>query len=182
MTSSIPFGPDESKRYTFGLTVEASLNEHVSVNFNPLYKRTGVSMGLLPYTVVPFGQDDQLLQSSASVRSHSLELPVIGKYTFRDGDRKVRPFLGAGFSFQTAWEKTSNNLLLRNSTTGTTRTLLSSNQSRNPFDVGAVASAGVNIQQGWVTLAPEIRFTRWGDNFSFTHRRSQAEFLLSLRF
>ncbi len=182
MTTSVPFGPDESKRYTFGITVETSLNEHVSVNFNPLYKRTGIRYGLLPGISYPFSTEEQLVQSSASVRSHSLELPVIGKCTFRGGDRRIRPFLGAGFSFQTAWQHTDNSLLLRSNATNATRTLLVTDEFRTAFDVGAVASAGVNVKQGWATLAPELRYTRWGDAYSFNHRRSQLEFLLSLRF
>ena len=182
MTSSVPFGPDESKRYTVGITIEAKLNEHVSVNFNPLYKRTGVRFGLLPNTNLVLLEGDQLVASSSQVRSHSLELPVIGKYTFRSGDRKVRPFLGAGFSFQTAWQRYDTNILIRNAARATQSTILMSDRFRTPFDVGAVASAGVNIRQGWVTVAPEIRFTRYADAYSLTHRRSQTEFLLSLRF
>ena len=33
ITSSVPFGPDESRRYTFGVTLGAALNEHISVEF-----------------------------------------------------------------------------------------------------------------------------------------------------
>ncbi len=162
MTTSIPFGPDESKRYTFGFTVETSLNEHVSVNFNPLYKRTGVRFGPLPDANFSLPPGQQLLQSSAQVRSHSLELPVIGKYTFRDGDRKVRPFLGAGFAFQTAWQQNDNRLLIRNTATASNQSVSSSRSFRTPFDVGAVASAGLNIRQDGQSSRPEIQLYSLG--------------------
>src|SRR5437764_4662711 len=48
ITSSVPFGPDEPRRYTFGVTLGAALNEHISVEFNPLYRRTGARFGRVP--------------------------------------------------------------------------------------------------------------------------------------
>jgi outer membrane protein W len=107
---------------------------------------------------------------------------VIGKYTFRDGDRKLRPFLGAGFAFRTSWQETRNELTLRDTTTGLERTVRSLNRYRTQFEVGAVASAGVNLKRGRFLLAPELRYTRWGTAYNLDRNRNQAEFLLSVRF
>src|SRR5438045_4070089 len=104
ITSSVPFGPDESRRYTFGITLGAALNEHISVEFNPLYRRTGERFGLVPgfFPFIFDGATQQVLANTGHVRGHSLELPVIGKYTFREAGKAWRPFAGAGFAFQTS--------------------------------------------------------------------------------
>ena len=80
-TGSIPFGPDESKRYTFGLSFETYFTDHISVEANALYRRTGARYGIVPGSNVTIlsGNDLQFIsESSGQVRSHSLELPVIG--------------------------------------------------------------------------------------------------------
>src|SRR5262245_14801968 len=67
MTSRVPFGPDESRRYTAGLNAEAYLNDHVSLNFNPLYKRTGARFGLVPGSRLIIDPAAPLLENTGRV-------------------------------------------------------------------------------------------------------------------
>lgn len=182
VTGGVPLGrltqysSDESKRYTFGLSVEAALNENVSLLFNPLYKRTGVSYQFGP---VPTLFPPQILENVTRIRAHSFELPLIGKYTFGRASRSWRPFLGAGFAFQTAQQTIkTRQILLENEQR---RSFESRHDFRTNFDVGAVFSAGVTFRKGRFQYGPELRFTRWGAPGD-THPRNQAQALFQIRF
>ena len=182
VTSSNPYGPDESKRYTVGLSFDAWLNEHVSLNFTPLYKRTGARYGIVPNTYINIGADTQrIYENYGQVRGHSLELPVIGKYTFRPASKTWRPFFGAGFAFQTAFETVENRVVVRDANGGNQQTIDAKYDRRTPWDVGAVAATGLSIRHGRIEYLPELRVTRWG-NPNTGHGRTQGQFLFSIRF
>jgi hypothetical protein len=185
-TGSIPYGPDQSPRYTLGLNLEASFTDHISVVFNPNYRRTGVDYGIVPGSVLSAGSvivilAQPLVANSGTVRSNSLELPVIGRYTFQRPSEKVRPFAGAGFALQTAWQTVHNTVTLADQTSNTTQTYNSLTTNRTAFDTGVVVSAGAVVRQGRFRYLPELRFTRWG-NANTSHFRSQLEALFSVRF
>jgi hypothetical protein len=175
--------PDQSPPYTFGVAVEPTLNEHISVLFNPLYRRTGVRFGLVPNSLPILTDPDsqQILENSGQVRSNSFQFPVIGKYTFRPAAKTWRPLAGAGFAFQTSWQSIENRVVLRDNALDTTWTIDAKYSNRTPFDVGAVFSTGVNLRHGRFRYAPELRFTRWGSP-NTSHGRSQFDALFSVRF
>lgn len=173
---------EESRRYTFGPSVDLSLTSKLSVTVNPLYKRTGNSWNGGFYFYDP-GPESPLQYSNQSVRSraHSLELPVIGKYHFGDGESRWRPFVGAGFAFQTAWMQESNQLVTRDKASGELFFQNFTSERRTSTDTGVVASAGLSFRQGPLVFMPEIRYTRWG-SASPARDRHQADALLTIRF
>ena len=170
-------GREESKRYTFGPLLEISFTEHITVAVNPLYKRTGWSFP--PYSGVT--PEVEFRFDGTRSRSHSLELPVIGKYSFGAANRRWRPFLGSGFAFQAAWQRTETRGSLRNLETNMVQSLDLGSELRTPTDVGAVASAGISLRRGRFAFVPEIRYKRWGSSSS-ARSRHQADFLFSIRF
>jgi hypothetical protein len=173
---------DESRRYTFGPSVDLSLTDKLSITVNPLYKRLGNtwSGGI---SLIDPGPDIAFQYSNrfVSSRAHSLELPVIGKYHFGDGERRWRPFVGAGFAFQTAWMKESSELVTRDKATGELSFQSFTSERRTSTDTGVVASAGLSFRQGPLVFLPEIRYTRWG-SASSARDRHQADALLTIRF
>jgi len=178
-TSTVGIGTVDNKRYTVGVSIEGYLNEHVSLDFNPLFKRTDSSsvtsfpLGIAAPTLT------QLVETTS--RNHSLELPLIGKYTFRQRGDTWRPFVGAGFAFQTAWQTDRKQSVFSGDNLVPLALLAKPVDQRSPFDVGAVFSSGIRMQRGRFQLVPELRYTRWGGS-NMTHHRDQPELLFSIRF
>ena len=181
-TATIPFGPDESRPYTFGVALEASLDDRISVLFNPLYRRTGARYGYVPNSLAILSDPTVTwLENTGQIRSNSFQFPVIGRYTFRRTARSWKPFAGGGFAFQTSWQTIQNRIVYFDNIANTTRTIDSKYNSRTPFDVGAVFSTGLVIRRGRFRYTPELRFTRWGRPDT-GHSRSQFDALVSFRF
>ncbi len=164
---------DESRRYTFGPVVEVSLVKPITVYVNPLYRRSGWSFG--PTEIVPAA--GQLILDTVRSRSHSLELPVIGKYSFRNTSRRWRPFVGSGFSFRTAWITSENRVIARDPETNALRIMDSKHSGRTGTDNGVVVSTGIAFRHGRIQFVPELRYTRWSNP-----NRHQGDFLFSIRF
>lgn len=189
LTAGVPFAGtapsgywhDESKRYTIGPLLQASFTEHISIVVNPLYKRTGYSTGAFNLLRDPEGPI-RVVETSSRVRGHSLELPVMGKYTFRSADKVWRPFVQSGFSFQTAWQKTEGISILSNQQLNTSTSSPFTFERRTSTDAGAVFGAGVTLRRGRLQFSPEMRYTRWGSTFSPARGRHQGDFLLTIRF
>jgi hypothetical protein len=64
---------DQSRRYVVGPFVEVGFGPRVAIEVDALYSRFGAATG------------------SGSVRGHSVEFPVLGKYYFADRESAVRP-------------------------------------------------------------------------------------------
>lgn len=175
------FFHNESRRYTLGVTFELFLNDQISLNLNPLYKRTGSSLSWNFPSVSEPGTVPQALAASSRIRNHSIELPVIGKYTFRPAGVSWRPFAGAGFALQKAHQDSQDRNVVWFPDPGQTRVAEGASDRWTSMDVGAVFASGVNFRRGRFTFAPELRYTRWGAS-NATHRRNQAEALFSIRF
>lgn len=170
---------EESRRYTFGPSVDLSLTGKWSVTVNPLYKRTGGSSSAVPFLFIPSPESPfQYLNQSTRSRAHSLELPVIGKYRF--GGR-WHPFVGTGFAFQTAWQSTEGRFVTRNAETGALTFSDFQSDRRTQTDTGVVLSTGFAFRRGPLEFSPEIRYTRWG-TASPARDRQQADALLTIRF
>ena len=183
-TSSVPFAPDQSPRYTLGADFQFSLNEHVSLRVNPTYRRLGERFGgvIGDVNLLPFYQ---FLSGSSKLRAHSVELPVIGQYTFRQQSQQWRPFLGAGFSLQKSLSQTQqDSFTILNTQSGAQSqvNLISSRNSK--LDVGAVFSSGVEFKWKRLRYSPELRYTRWGnhDVSPLVHKENQLDALVSFRF
>jgi hypothetical protein len=119
--------------------------------------------------------------------NYSIQMPVIGKYTFRDAAEKWRPFVGAGFGFQTAWQNNHQTSSLSEITPSTAPIRVVVNSSARSydswatFDAGAVLSAGVRLSAGRFQFVPEFRYTRWGGGNN-TQGRNAPEILVTFRF
>jgi hypothetical protein len=85
------------------------------------------------------------------------EIPVLARY--RLGGRRMRPFVEAGPSFR-----------------------MIGNRNSDPSGHGLAAGAGVQFHAGWLTIAPQLRYTRWAADPSQTSRTgpNQVEVLLGL--
>ena len=165
-------------RYVVGVSFEAYLNDHISVEFNPLHRRTTAN------------QEIAIANSITGVTSlvntgyenYVIDLPVIGKYTFRDVDANWRPYVGAGFAFNTALQTVSKQTTpFPPPAAGQNNNITNQYNQWAPWDTGAVFNAGVRYRLGWAEISPELRYTRWG-GANVTHSRNQPEFLLSVRF
>jgi hypothetical protein len=192
VTGGVPIGPmtsksgyenrNESKRYTVGFSLEVFLNEHISIVTNPLYKHTGYSFDISRTYLDPSGTTaQQNVRSFGRVRSESLELPVMGRYTFRSSRQRIRPFAGAGFAFQKSFQNTENTTVLSGANIIGSQVFRGSSDGRTPLDTGAVFSAGLSIKQGRIHYVPEFRYTRWGGG-NPSHNRNQSEALFTIRF
>jgi hypothetical protein len=144
---------DESKRHVVGPSLEIGLGSRVGIEFNALYSRFGSSL------------------TGSSVRGHSVEFPVLGKFYFADRQSAVRPWASSGFAFRNIWfeDVRSNRVGSRNI------------NSTDPA-VGAVVAGGVTFKTWILKLSPEVRYTRWGGyNFPATNP-NQLQALVGISF
>ena len=97
---------------------------------------------------------------------------MLGKYYFSGNTSTVRPFASAGFAFRNIWfEEGRGNRFLQASRAGSTEPA-----------VGAVFGAGAAFKIWRLKLAPEVRYTRWGElNYPATNP-NQAQALLGINF
>lgn len=177
------YGNDESKRYIAGATVEYGFWRGLAVEADFLYRRTGNSTGFintstgLPVSGEPY---ERFLSSTSRTRAHVLELPVLGKYYFRE-DEAVQPFVLTGYSFRKARADSTYTLVTERSTTGVS-VQRSQNEFWTPTDIGVVVGAGVRWRVGRVALMPEFRYSYWGAEPNYGLPRQQADFLLGITF
>ncbi|MBM3814828.1 MAG: PorT family protein [Acidimicrobiia bacterium] len=144
-------------RYTIGPTLEVRLPFRLGVSFDILYKK------------LEYDRTDAGVTRNVSVTQ--LEFPLLFKYRFGDG--AVRPWLGAGPTFNR----------------------ISGLSVRDPIEFvkrssgGIAFGAGVELKALLVRINPELRVTHRGsENFSdpvgalLKSRVNQAEFLIGLTF
>ena len=164
------------QRYTVGPNVEFAFTNHISVQFNPLYKlfssSYSYSSALATIPSTPF--------ISYSARSNTWEFPLIGKYYFRRPEASWRFFAGTGYSFETAWT-TQRGFETTIVTPQSTVTVPIDSSYRSPTVTGTVFSEGASWNRGRWALAPELRYTRWSTG-SGPRSRNQFDLLLNVRF
>jgi hypothetical protein len=148
---------DQSRRYIVGPAVEMSLPGSMAVEVNALYSRFASSLS-------PAGS------SFGRTRGNSWQLPVLAKYYFSDTRAGVKPFASGGVSFRKIW--------FENEQTRFGRRV----DDTSELGVGAVAAGGIAIKFGRFTIAPEVRYIRWGGtNFPATNP-NEAQVLLGIGF
>ncbi len=100
------------------------------------------------------------------------EFPALFRYRFARG--RLRPFVGAGLSL--------------NRVTGASRLIGGPAELRHRQALGFVFGGGLAMRLGGVRLAPEIRYTHWGDrNFgvrdaALRSRLDQVDLLVGVSF
>ena len=146
---------DAELRLPFGLGIE----------LDALYRR-------LNYTGVGFTPS-----TTATVSGNGLEFPLLAKYRFPA--KVVRPFVDAGFAFNTLSGLKQSVL----TTTGLSNAPVATKTGK-----GFVMGAGLDIHLLVVHFSPEIRYTHWGstqfvDPLSLVNgNQNQAEFLVGITF
>jgi hypothetical protein len=184
-----PYDADTSRRYTVGPSVEFAVTDHFSVQFNPLYRRFRSD---LPFHITT---SPTLFQTSTGITStgtqtigygyrtstNAWELPLIAKYYFGRPDSSWRFFAGTGYSFALGWQRTKGTQSFQTSQDPSVSIVPIDFSYRTPTQVGAVFSEGVSWQKGRWALAPELRYTRWGNSGGPRHR-NQFDLLVTLRF
>ena len=173
---------DESKHYIVGATIEYRLWHGFAVEGDFLYRRTGFKFdaNYLP-SLIPFGSDSTFVSISDRTRFNVFEFPVLGKYYFRH-DSKVRPFVLTGYTFRKALADSDQRFTTQNTSTGNTSTVISKTANWTGLDIGASFGTGVQWKVGRVSLAPEIRYTRWGSHPNIGFKKNQADVLLGITF
>ena len=174
-----PYGGDTSRRYTVGPNMEFAVTDHFSVQFNPLYRRFRYE---LPVYTTTFQTTTATETTSYGYRTvtNALEFPLIAKYYFGSPDASWRFFAGTGYSIAAGWQNTRGIQTIFTSST-TPALVPFSSSYRTPTQVGAVFSEGASWKKGRWTLAPELRYTRWGNGYGDRHQ-NQFDLLLNVRF
>jgi hypothetical protein len=141
---------DESHRYVAGIVAEIGLGSRFAIEGNALYSRFGRSL--------------------PSVRGHSIELPVLGKFYFADSNAAFRPYGSSGFALRNIWLDE------------TRRGRLSPQVNVTDVAVGAVFAGGVTFNVWKLKVSPELRYTRWGGyNYPATNP-NQLQALVGITF
>jgi outer membrane protein W len=100
------------------------------------------------------------------IRGNLWEFPVLGKYHFSDRESAIRPYASSGFAFRNIWLDGDRSDRVN---------------STEPA-IGAVFGGGIAFKAGPFSVAPEIRYTRWGGfNFPATNA-NQVQALLGVTF
>ena len=175
-------GASEARRYTVGVMVELRLPASFAVEADGLYKRTGYRAS----------QSDFALTTTGRVRANSWEFPLLLKY-YRPLAPMARLFVGGGYVIRHL-SGVQGNAHITGTTLGGTRidTTLSvpaSTVIREDPTHGIAVGAGLRLGAGWLHVAPEVRYTRWGGRpfddqgprgFFLQSSRNQVELLVGL--
>jgi opacity protein-like surface antigen len=166
-----------TNRYVVGPTAELRLPFGLGIEVDALYRHYAYS-----------GSGSSGVQNSIlslNTTGGAWEFPLLGKYRFKG--KILRPFVSAGI----AWDKLSG---LTQDVTKTVAGVISSSSTSNPAELnknvtrGFVIGGGFDVKLLLVRVAPEIRYTRWGDqhfidpNGLLHSNQNQAEFLVGITF
>ena len=162
-----------TRHYTFGPTFGLLLLRGVHLEFECLYKRFDLGSS----------------GSSQRLTVHRLEWPLYLRYQLRRGP--ATPFIQAGIAFNRIMHVGGGSICSRGPF-GEEFYCINSTpvaELRHRSTIGVVAGAGVSVGRlGRMTVAPELRVTRWVDrNFGVSESQirstlTQAELLVGLSF
>ncbi len=162
-----------TSRYVFGPEVEVWLPHGLSIEFDALYRH-------FRYT-----NDEAFASSTISTNGSSgdWELPLVAKYRFPA--RILRPYAEAGV----AWDLLAG---LKNGSSATPCSQVCENTDYPPTTdsrktAGIVLGGGVDIHAALIHIAPEVRFTRWAQQYfsldgDLRSSQNQVEFLVGVTF
>jgi len=169
---------NESPFYTVGPTLELRFGRRFAAEVDGLYRRIGSSgvhnVGVSP--LPPYGPE---AVEVTRLRANSVEIPILGKYYFGQGDSHSRFFVATGYAFRRSYTRTTIGIVEEAPGVEVISISLGSGASP-PTEVGAVFGAGWTRKWGAVTISPTLRYTRWGSRWDGTNS-NQLEILLSLR-
>jgi hypothetical protein len=167
----------DTKRYTFGPTVELGLPMRLSVGADLLYKR------------LDFDETKALIGATtqSSTTANSWEVPITARYRLVRS-RLVGPYARAGASFRKLTGVNQDSVVHMVTYPPATSTSSTANPSelRNTSTIGLVLGAGLDLKIPLLRLTPELRYTRWRANLFqdssglLSSNRDQVEFLLGI--
>ena len=161
-----------TSRYLFGPEVEVRLPLGLSVEFDAIYRH---------FSYTGFSGPGNGVTSTGS--SGNWEFPLVAKYRFRS--KTVRPYVEAGV----AWDAISG---LKNTASETPCSVVCENTNYPPSvetksTAGVVVGGGIDIHAFVIHVTPEIRFTRWAQQYfslddDLHSGQNQVEFLAGVTF
>ena len=171
---------DESRPYIVGPSIEVRLPASFAIEADALYRRIGSSYGFSGNILGNFGPGTMLTSFTSRQRGNSWEFPFLGKYYFRQEVKGGRVFLGTGWAFRTV---DFRSVVAQSGVdpSGRSFTQTFKNLDRADLQVGAVVTAGLRFHVGRFALAPEARYTRWG-NATGSTSKNEASLLLGISF
>jgi hypothetical protein len=168
-----------TNRYLFGPEVEVRLPLGLSIEFDALYRH-------FSYTNV-LGSATNAVTSIGS--SGNWEFPLVAKYKFPS--KIVRPYVEAGV----AWDSLmglKNTVTTAVCSTGvcpaaSTSVTLAPPAATSKGTMGVVLGGGIDIHAVVIHVAPEIRFTRWAQQYFdlsgvLNSSKNQVEVLVGFTF
>ncbi len=162
--------------YLVGPEVEVRLPLGLSIEFDALYRH-------FSYTNVLGGPTMNTVTSVGS--SSNWEFPLVLKYKFPS--KIVRPYLEAGVAWDTlaGLKNTVNNVAC--SAGACSNVLVAPPTASSAGTMGVVIGGGVDIHAIVIHVSPELRFTRWADNYFnlsgvLNSSKNQAEVLVGFTF
>jgi hypothetical protein len=164
-----------TNRYLFGPEVEVRLPLGLSVEFDALYRH-------FSYTNV-LGSAADAVTSIGS--SGNWEFPLVVKYKFPS--KIVRPYLEAGVAWDTL-AGLKNTVTTAVCSTGVcNNVVVAPPAATSKGTMGVVIGGGVDIHAVVIHVAPEIRFTRWAQQYFnlsgvLNSSENQAEVLVGFTF
>ncbi len=175
----------QSKKYTFGATLNLALTERYAVNVTGLYKWSGYNL-LTEFFVLQNASEVLFLSRREETRSRYIEMPImIRRYNIDRHEPGWRWFVGIGPSMRYVTGIGTTTVDTPINGTPTTSTAAASPTKR--FTYGANAGIGLQfIDDFGIRFVPEVRYTRWfgatWDNFAAQSNRHQIEVLVSFTF
>ena len=166
----------DTRRYTFGPTLELRFNTGISLEVDALYKRFN-------YTRVEnTSVSGVVTNSSVTVDGNSWDIPVMMKYRW---PQRVAPFVAGGFVMRYLQAGRARGVSTVQTAQGTTTTQIDTEESFPLFVPGATIAGGIEIGSGRIRLIPEVRYSRWratSISGPLQLRPNQAELLFGVVF
>ena len=163
---------DESPPYMVGASVEFRLPANWALETDAFYRRVGDSAPTL-FTA------NGLTIPTDRIRGNSWQFPAILKHYFGDRERKIQPFLGAGFDFRATHYVVEGTGVAY--AAGTTVSYPSRYTFLAETGIGPAFSVGVRMHAGRFAVIPEVRYVRWGFSDGIL-KNDEADFILGLNF
>ena len=146
-----------TNRYLFGPEVEVRLPLGLSIEFDALYRHFSYNNVL--------GSATNAITSIGS--SGNWEFPLVAKYKFPS--KIVRPYLEAGVAWDTlaGLKNTATTVVCSTGVcpAASTSAVLAPPAATSKGTMGVVIGGGVDIHAVVIHVAPEIRFTRWAQQY-----------------
>jgi opacity protein-like surface antigen len=140
-----------TNRYLIGPAVEVRLPGRFAIEFDALYQRLHVRGTTRAVAIYP--------DYSTRADGHAWQLPVLAKYRLLPGP--VSPFIAGGPAFRRS--TLSGTVMVTNVNQAGAPVSTSRALDEKQFETGWTVGGGVELRLGPLRIAPEFRYSRFGD-------------------